>query len=592
SNPWNPTGSDLVTSYRFSELGQRIDTVDIDNRRLVVALEGTLGDWVWELSALANESTSRILGEGHVSADRIADALNGIDLDGNGLLEQDEFLNLYSPVSNPNSLALTNSLKASSGRRSTSRLRSYALRTFRNLRQMSAGQLLMALGFERRIESIKDLGDPQNLISLIDGLNDPEENKSGPAGVPGPDRRYFGMRVDLPLDQIDAYAYIEPWDVPFALPDAEGFVAALGSQSLNGVFGELRIPLLPELDLQLALRFDDIESFDEGLSPRMALRFGETRRVRTRASWAQSFRAPSPGELFRGPSSKLQGSWDPKRCPQLIEPWLIPELSGGCVTTAFVATVWGNPNLAAEQSESTSVGIEGDIFENHRVGADCWQVDVYDKIVTAQTAWMIRNEDNLPPGTIIRYDPEPGDPPGYPGGIRQVNLLPLNFGRQEVRGCDLDVDTAFIGPADGVLTGQVLATHIGSNRLSRAAGDPLEQLAGAYGYPKNRVNLNLTWSRDRWQAGLYGRWTDGLEEAMGEGEVASHVEWDAQMRFAATRATSVTLGVENLLDEPPPFSASASQGFPVDYYDMRGRFVYLQLNHTIGGRRRASGFGD
>ncbi len=127
-----------------------------------------------------------------------------------------------------------------------------------------------------------------------------------------------------------------------------------------------------------------------------------------------------------------------------------------------------------------------------------------------------------------------------------------------------------------------------SNQLAFGADDPLEELAGTFGYPKNRANVNVFWSRNRWQVGVYGRWTDGFAEAFGEGSVGSHTEWDAQVRFTATQAAHVTFGIENLFDESPPFSTSTLQGFPVDYYDMRGRFLYAQLNYAIGGRRAAT----
>jgi hypothetical protein len=46
-----------------------------------------------------------------------------------------------------------------------------------------------------------------------------------------------------------------------------------------------------------------------------------------------------------------------------------------------------------------------------------------------------------------------------------------------------------------------------------------------------------------------------------------------------------------LFDEAPPFSVGNMhpQGFPVQFYDMRGRFIYAQATISLGGNRRATG---
>jgi outer membrane receptor protein involved in Fe transport len=56
------------------------------------------------------------------------------------------------------------------------------------------------------------------------------------------------------------------------------------------------------------------------------------------------------------------------------------------------------------------------------------------------------------------------------------------------------------------------------------------------------------------------------------------------------RTTKLTLGVENLFDEAPPFSVGSlhPQGFPVQFYDMRGRFIYAQAIFSMGGGRQAT----
>ena len=177
----------------------------------------------------------------------------------------------------------------------------------------------------------------------------------------------------------------------------------------------------------------------------------------------------------------------------------------------------------------------------------------------------------------------------YPGSIAEINLLPLNFGRQNVDGCDVEVSSTWNGPNHSAFEAKLLGTHMASNKLAFGATDPLEELAGTYGYPKNRATLNLIWNRDRWEASLLGHWTDAFADTSPGYRVAAHREWDTQLSYSGWRVAQVTFGVDNLLDEaPPPSLTDHLQGFPVQFYDMRGRFAYAEVRFSLGGRRPQS----
>jgi iron complex outermembrane receptor protein len=578
SNPWNPFGQDVLADYRFSESGSRIDVVMTDNIRTVVALVGEFGEWDWDFSALHHSATTKNHGEGYLSADRIEQALNGIDLNGDGTLQQDEYWNLYSPASNANSVALTNSLAASTFRRSETKLTSYTFKLGKDLLTVGSGILSAVFGLEYRTDSVDDESDSLSLGSLL-------------AATPA-SRFLYGIGIGVPRDGIDPYEYVDPVDWPTSTLESTGAPSTHGSLSKSAAFAELRLPLLSRLELQAALRYEDMMDFGEDVSPKMALRFEVSDHVRTRASWGRSFRAPSPGEMNQEPMTKLQGSWDPKRCPA-FPGWVSPESAGACVVSTFVTSIRGNLDLTSEISESVSVGIEIELPKKLQASLDCWKTDVRDKILTAQTAWIIRHEDDLPPGTIYRdpladWDIADPDMSNTHGVIAQVNVLPLNFGKQEVKGCDVEFESNWEIPGGGVLHTQLLGTHMASNKLAFGSDDPLEELVGTYGHPANRANLNLFWQKKNWLVSLNGRWTDSFDDTVPGSTVASHTEWDTRIAYSGLRTTRLTLGVKNVFDKAPPFSVGNMhpQGFPVQFYDMRGRFIYAQATISLGAKPR------
>ena len=153
---------------------------------------------------------------------------------------------------------------------------------------------------------------------------------------------------------------------------------------------------------------------------------------------------------------------------------------------------------------------------------------------------------------------------------------PMRLGRTEI---NFGVATNRFGQF-GV---QLLGTHMASNKFALGSDENLQELAGTYGYPENRANLNTFWSSDNWEFGVYGRWTDGFEDVNRTGEVDSHVDWDTNISFSGISHLKLTLGVENLFDEAPPFAVGNfnPQGFPNQFYNMRGRFYYAQATLVL-----------
>ena len=292
------------------------------------------------------------------------------------------------------------------------------------------------------------------------------------------------------------------------------------------------------------------------------------------------------------PSTKLQGSWDPKRCPA-FPGWVTPEIAGGCVVSTFVTSIRGNPDLTSETSESVSVGIEVEVSDKHEASLDCWKTEVRDRILTAQTAWIIRHEDDLPPGTVFRDPLEAWDLIDDPdmtnthGVIAQVNVLPLNFGKQEVKGCDIEFESDWEIPDGGVLQAQLLGTHLASNKLAFGANDPLEELAGTYGYPENRANLNLFWHKSDWQVRSLtdaGRMDSTIRFRATQS--ASHTEWDTQISYSGLSSTKLTLGVENLFDEAATIFSGQYASARIPGSVLRyARPVHLCAGNDFAGRR-------
>ena len=70
----------------------------------------------------------------------------------------------------------------------------------------------------------------------------------------------------------------------------------------------------------------------------------------------------------------------------------------------------------------------------------------------------------------------------------------------------------------------------------------------------------------------YTDWNDEISY------VDSMLTWDAQFVYTGIDSLKITLGIENMFDEEPPFSNSETEGYDFATHDPRGRFIYGRLN--------------
>jgi len=571
NNPWNPFpfsaldfgsfGEPLLPyAYSFTEAGPQVDEIKTDTTRLVLSLEGFSGTWAWEVGVLYNESDSSRLGKkGYLGADEIATALNGVDLDGDGTLQPDEYWNLYSAATNPNSEALTNTLLTQPSRHSKTELLSLDGLVSGNLGSLAHGQIRAAMGFEWRRDSLRDVSDQ---LSLEEQL----ANQFPPL--------FWAFRFDS-LEEVEEDSFlVQELDESLA-------PTAIGDRNQVSIFGELQIPVLENLDLQLALRFEDYSDFGTALNPRIAFRYQPWTRLTLRGSWGQSFRAPSLPELYLGPSASMQAAWDPRQCPALS--WVNPPFVA-CLFESFEFVTSGNTSLEAEESESLSVGFTVNVTNGIDISANFWNIDHTNRIVSPGLDMILANELVLGPGFVERNPPDfEESSAGVPGNIERVNNLFVNLAKNEVRGIDIDATLERELGRFGKLNSRLLWTVLESSKFAFNANDPLQELAGTYGHPENRATLDTYLTTEKWQFGIYGRWTDGYDDSDVENGVASHVEWDAQITNYRFDRARITLGVINMFDNSPPNSEGGfnPQGYNTQFYSMRGRMIYGRANITF-----------
>ena len=109
------------------------------------------------------------------------------------------------------------------------------------------------------------------------------------------------------------------------------------------------------------------------------------------------------------------------------------------------------------------------------------------------------------------------------------------------------------------------------------------------GYPRNKINYALRWSREGLSISYLGEYVHNLisdgSPAFGidyQYEVDSIVYHDLVGSYDFGQGTSLSAGVTNLTDEEPPFVAAGFNGATSpEMYRMLGMGWYMKLSHEF-----------
>ncbi|NDV90698.1 TonB-dependent receptor [Alteromonas sp. 345S023] len=368
------------------------------------------------------------------------------------------------------------------------------------------------------------------------------------------------------------------------LSNQDSFTFVIGNPDINGsqdvwaAFGELALPLNEDLDVQLALRYEDYGgSIGSTVDPKLAVSYRATDTFSLRGSISTSFRAPTVF-LAQGGATSLQQMVDPVQ---------------GAVAFVAVRTS-GNEDLKPEESTAYNVGVSFEPFRDLSLELDYWNFEFEDLIIQ-ENAQALLNANPTDPDRIVRA----GDP--LTGPVLQINNTYVNASSLETSGLDF-VASYKMETELGNFTPSLNATYITKYELMDPQAGTIDG-AGRRNFnnigvssPELRMNLGLAWQHDVHAANIFVRYissydddqncSDGTVNVTGcsDGfyEVDSQVTVDAQYNidlgamFETERSYVLSLGGINIFDEDPP-RLFTNSGFDSKVHDPRGRQIYARF---------------
>ncbi|QNH13323.1 TonB-dependent receptor [Xanthomonas sp. SI] len=368
-----------------------------------------------------------------------------------------------------------------------------------------------------------------------------------------------------------------------------GYSAYDGTQNVYAAYAELSAPVLEQLELSAAVRYDKYESGDGKATPKLGVKWTPADWIALRATYAEGFRAPNPAENGDGGLAAFSNASDPVRCA--IDP------ANECTARSVAIITRPNSALKPEESKSYSVGFVLQPTSSTSLTVDAWEIKRTNEIAQSDT------RDAILAGNVLRDSNDIGGVANS-GTILAVNSDYVNANSSRVRGIDTDIRQTFaIGPGQLELDAQW--SHL--LKFERTGASGTVDYVGTHGNcdvtncigtPQDRVNFGTTWKQGSWSVSGVVNYIDSIENKDRRGgdylafyadgspveKIASFTTFDMSGRWNVTDAFELNASVQNVFDRIAPLDPATYGGVnynPLHFSGAVGRYFTVGAKYTF-----------
>ena len=353
-----------------------------------------------------------------------------------------------------------------------------------------------------------------------------------------------------------------------------------GKRDMWAVYGEMIFPVLENLNVNAALRFDDYSDFGNNVTPQVSMEYRPSDELLVRGVIGKVFRAPDMQRVYGDPTAAFSTVLDHKACAAVggTPGDGVQRNPDVCNELSVRQTTGANKDLKAEEGYTANLGMvyAGESFD---ASVDVWKWkldDMVSDISARKAAEQYERYEHM-----LTRDVN--------GVIEHVNAVAQNLAYQQVAGIDFSGtyrwDLGDMGELSYSLRGTYLLESEGKTDPTAELDKDLKDTNLA----PLRMNSSVNWMYQDFTTTLFanhigrhhgmsykGHKTDDKSES--ELEVASHTTWNLTAGYHFTNEASVKLGVVNMFDKGPNFDPTAT-GWPHysrSLYNARGRSVFIE----------------
>jgi len=556
THPDNPYfGTDARLRYLAFDNGPRVRNGDSDFYRVLVGLKGTAAQWEYDTGFLYSETKGHDVRTGYLQRDVTFALLNPSAANvaaataGSAAYAALPPGTVWRIAENAglNSAALYAAMSPAITSDSLSKITQIDVKASREIGKLDGGPVGLAVGAELRRES----------ISLTP--------------VTGTER---GNVIGL------------------------GYSAYDGGRTVAAGYVEVLAPVLKQLELSAALRYDHYSDAGNSTTPKFGVKYTPIRELALRGTYAQGFRAPSPAENGVGGLAAFSTATDPLRCNLGI--------AAACAPAAVAVITSPNPALKPEKSDNYTLGMVFEPTSKTSIAIDYFDIRRKGEINQEQT------DAAVAAGHIARDPTTATTVPGDPGQIVAVLGQYVNSSQTKVRGFDVDAKQGFdLGGGFGKLTLTAQWTHLFTFKRTEVDGSSRDfagthgncDVTNCIGTPADRANFGAFVDSGAYRVGINAIYRASIEnknfkddpagcastfadgsDAPAGCRVASFTTFDLVGRWLPMKNLEIYGSIRNLFDRQAPLDplTYGQQSFnPLDYAGAVGRFYTVGLKYRF-----------
>jgi iron complex outermembrane receptor protein len=521
-HPNNPTNKPVSIRYAFGDVGPRIGDLDSKLTRIVTGLNGSLGDWDWDAALGYLKSETENVRKGYISASVFREVV----------ANQTYFFGDRSK----NSADLYARLSPNLVRTGDTSTKFFDVKVSNsNIVELPGGPLGVALGAGVRKEDLHDRSDDRIASGDIIGL---------------------------------------------------GATSADGDRKAYNVFGELNVPVLRNLEAQLALRTDHYSDFGSSTTPKIGFKWTPTKAFALRGTYAEGFRAPSLPEISKSVLTGFyNGIEDPARCPTT-------GTSADC-NASIPALIGANSHLKPEESRSATFGFVFEPNSSFNTAVDFYRINRRHEVGALDPDVLLANE-SLYPGQVVRAPRDVVN--NIPGAVQYLVLNYQNLGETRTTGVDVDLTLKKNLGELGKLTTNVNTSYTISYLVRPTEGSDLLEYNGTHNQPRLRANIGTNWEKGAWATGARVNYIGNFDYRSSPitscpasvanyrptgCSISSYTTVDANLSYSGFKGWKLTANVQNLFNRMPAIDTTYTQNYDYNYHDIIGRYFSVGASYQF-----------
>jgi iron complex outermembrane receptor protein len=376
-----------------------------------------------------------------------------------------------------------------------------------------------------------------------------------------------------------------------------------GDRHVWAVAVELNFPLMKNLDVALAVRYDDYSDFGGTTNPKFSIRYTPVESLLLRGSYNTGFAAPTLTDLYSPNSTTFTANRynDPVLCPNGV-----PNLIAGAVPSRdcgiqFQQQQGGNTALQPENSEAWTIGFVFQPSPQFSFGMDYWNYRMTDVVSTIGEQSIFADPTKYA-SLYVRCSQAPANLQQSIGACQTPGGNPLayvintnqNLGDRETTGVDWQANFTPAATEYGRFSLGIRGTYVTKFEFQIEPGgiwyDPVGNYSPEFAGPVIRYQqvVNLGWQYNVWTMNLFNKFMTGYYDqnanlaGFNQNTVGKSSIYNLNATYTGLKGLTISAGILNLLNTDPPFTNQVGR-FQARAYDDRFSNPLGRV-YTLGAR--------